>query len=57
MYILLAGKNSFTWFGPTPRLLITDPELVTEVLTKIYRFKKDMQNPIARMFSNGLGII
>ncbi|KAK1404934.1 Secologanin synthase [Heracleum sosnowskyi] len=51
------GKNSFMWFGPTPRLLITDPELIKEVLTKINRFKKDTQNPIARMFSNGLGVV
>lgn len=57
MYMLLAGKNSFMWFGPTPRLLITDPELIKEVLTTIYKFKKEKQNPIARMFSNGLGII
>ncbi|KAK1404928.1 7-deoxyloganic acid hydroxylase [Heracleum sosnowskyi] len=51
------GKNSFIWFGPTPRLLITDPELIREVLTKNYRFKKLKQNPIVRMFSNGLGSI
>ncbi|KAL8131821.1 cytochrome P450 72A397-like [Apium graveolens] len=51
------GKNSFMWFGQTPRLLITDPELIREVLTKNYRFKKLKQNPIVRMFSNGLGSI
>ncbi|KAL6614876.1 hypothetical protein ACP70R_037146 [Stipagrostis hirtigluma subsp. patula] len=27
------GKLSFTWFGPTPRITITDPELVREVLS------------------------
>ncbi|KAL1821399.1 hypothetical protein ACET3Z_016268 [Daucus carota] len=51
------GKNSFIWFGPTPRLLVTDPELMKEVLTKNYRFKKLKQNPIVRMFSYGLGSI
>ncbi|KAK1397182.1 Cytochrome P450, family 72, subfamily C, polypeptide 1 [Heracleum sosnowskyi] len=51
------GENSFIWFGPTPRLLITDPALVKQVLNQTYRFKKLRQNPIVRMFANGLASI
>ena len=52
--MLLAGRNSFIWNGPTPRLLITDPELIKEVMTKHYIFKKPMQNPTVRSFSHGM---
>lgn len=55
--MLLAGENSFIWFGPTPRLLITDPVLVKQVLNQTYRFKKLRQNPIVKMFANGLASI
>lgn len=51
------GKNSFMWFGPAPRLLIADPELIKEVMNKNYIFKKLKQNPIVRMFSHGLASI
>ncbi|WOG99966.1 hypothetical protein DCAR_0519322 [Daucus carota subsp. sativus] len=51
------GENSFIWFGPTPRLLITDPVLVKQVLNQTFRFKKLRQNPIVRMFANGLASI
>ncbi|KAL8131887.1 hypothetical protein AgCh_007699 [Apium graveolens] len=51
------GKNSFMWFGPAPRLLVTDPELIKEVMNKNNIFKKIKQNPIVRMFSHGLASI
>ncbi|KAL8131892.1 cytochrome P450 72A397-like [Apium graveolens] len=51
------GKNSFMWFGPAPRLLITDPKLIKEVMNKNNIFKKIKQNPIVRMFSHGLASI
>lgn len=31
---LISGKNSFLWFGPWPRLNVTDPELIKEILSK-----------------------
>ncbi|KAL8131885.1 hypothetical protein AgCh_007697 [Apium graveolens] len=42
------------WFGPAPRLLITDPELIKEVMNKNNIFKKIKQIPIVRMFSHSL---
>ncbi|GAU46597.1 hypothetical protein TSUD_99470 [Trifolium subterraneum] len=48
------GKNSFIWFGPTPRLNITDPELIKEVLNKMYDFRKPDVNPLFKLLVNGL---
>ncbi|KAG4161061.1 hypothetical protein ERO13_D01G035100v2 [Gossypium hirsutum] len=36
------GKNSFTWFGPRPRVNITDPEKIREILNKFNDFQKNM---------------
>ncbi|KAF7133438.1 hypothetical protein RHSIM_Rhsim09G0129400 [Rhododendron simsii] len=49
-----AGKNSFTWIGPKPRVIITDPELVKEILSKNFNFKKAKFNPLARLLAPGL---
>ncbi|CAJ2659454.1 unnamed protein product [Trifolium pratense] len=48
------GKNSFMWFGPTPRVILTDPELVKEVFNKIYDFQKPNNNPLVRILATGL---
>lgn len=32
-FLCTTGKQSFTWFGQCPRVTITDPELVREVLS------------------------
>ncbi|CAL5187253.1 unnamed protein product [Lathyrus oleraceus] len=48
------GKNSFIWFGPTPRLNITDPELIKDVLNKKDDFRKLNVNPLVRLLINGL---
>ncbi|KAI8539436.1 hypothetical protein RHMOL_Rhmol09G0183300 [Rhododendron molle] len=48
------GKNSFTWIGPKPRVTITDPELVKEILSKNFIFKKFRFNPLARLLVPGL---
>ncbi|CAJ2659447.1 secologanin synthase-like protein [Trifolium pratense] len=48
------GKNSFIWFGPTPRVNITDPELIKDVLNKIYDFRKPIANPLFKLLVNGL---
>ncbi|KAL6183460.1 hypothetical protein ACLB2K_044871 [Fragaria x ananassa] len=34
------GKNSFTWFGPKPKVNIINPEDVKEILTKYEEFPK-----------------
>ncbi|XP_020266891.1 LOW QUALITY PROTEIN: cytochrome P450 72A15-like [Asparagus officinalis] len=49
------GKISFTWFGPTPRVTLTDPELISEVLSnKFEHFQKPNIGPIGRLLATGL---
>ncbi|XP_012567743.1 cytochrome P450 72A68-like isoform X2 [Cicer arietinum] len=42
------------WFGPIPRVNITDPEQIKDVLNKIYDFRKPNSNPLVRLLANGL---
>ncbi|ESW21356.1 hypothetical protein PHAVU_005G063900 [Phaseolus vulgaris] len=48
------GKKSFMWFGPAPRVTITDPELIKDVLNKTYDFEKINMNPQVRLLAPGL---
>lgn len=50
------GKLSFTWFGPYPRITITDPELVREVLTnKFGHFgKTKLATSLSKVLVGGL---
>ncbi|XP_039686605.1 cytochrome P450 72A68-like isoform X8 [Medicago truncatula] len=48
------GKNSFIWFGPTPRVNLTDPELIRDVFNKMYDFQKPIANPLGKLLANGL---
>ncbi|KAL6614873.1 hypothetical protein ACP70R_037143 [Stipagrostis hirtigluma subsp. patula] len=49
------GKVSFTWFGPTPRVMISDPELVKEVLSnKFGHFGKPKSSRIGKLLANGV---
>ncbi|MED6121606.1 hypothetical protein PIB30_031823 [Stylosanthes scabra] len=48
------GKNSFSWFGGIPRLIVTDPELIKDVFNKIYDFPKPDTNPLIKLLVNGL---
>ena len=51
----IAGKMSFTWFGPTPRVTIPDPELVREILSnKFGHFGKQRSTRIGKLLANGL---
>ncbi|EAY75046.1 hypothetical protein OsI_02942 [Oryza sativa Indica Group] len=50
------GKVSITWFGPVPRVTITKPELVREVLSnKFGHFEKLKFGRFQRLLHNGLG--
>ncbi|KAL3821294.1 hypothetical protein ACJIZ3_007199 [Penstemon smallii] len=48
------GQNPFTWFGPSPRLIITDPRIIREILTKPELFHKTLPDPIGETIAGGL---
>nr|WET52750.1 cytochrome P450 72A930 [Callicarpa americana] len=49
------GYESFFWLGPKPSVIITDPELVKEVLTKNYLYQKPQRsNPLTRLLAQAL---
>ncbi|XP_062206245.1 cytochrome P450 CYP72A616-like [Phragmites australis] len=49
------GKMSFTWFGPTPRVMVSDPELVREILSnKFGHFGKPKSSRIGKLLANGV---
>ncbi|CAN4087293.1 unnamed protein product [Withania somnifera] len=47
-------KNCFVWYGPRPAVLITEPELIKEVLTKNYVYQKLRSNPLAKLAATGI---
>jgi cytochrome P450 len=53
------GKLSFTWFGPSPRVTITDPELVRDVLSnKSGDFlKTSLATRLSRMLVGGVVLL
>ncbi|PWZ04273.1 Cytochrome P450 72A14 [Zea mays] len=49
------GKTSVTWFGPTPRVIITEPELVRQVLSnKFGHFEKAGFGQLTRLLHYGV---
>ncbi|XP_028763685.1 11-oxo-beta-amyrin 30-oxidase-like [Neltuma alba] len=48
------GKNSFMWWGPTPRLVIMDPALIRDMFNRNYDFIKPPMIPITQYISSGL---
>ncbi|MED6121611.1 hypothetical protein PIB30_031828 [Stylosanthes scabra] len=48
------GKKSFIWFGPKPRVIITDPELIKDALNKVHNIQKPHSNPLIRLLASGL---
>ncbi|KAH7860249.1 hypothetical protein Vadar_011165 [Vaccinium darrowii] len=50
----LHGTNYFAWLGPTPRLTITDPKLIKEILSKTEVFQKPVMNPLAKFLVTGI---
>ncbi|XP_020176214.3 cytochrome P450 CYP72A616 [Aegilops tauschii subsp. strangulata] len=54
--IMEHGKLSITWFGPVPRVTITEPELVREVLSnKLGHLEKLNLGRLQRMLHHGVG--
>ncbi|XP_011101783.1 cytochrome P450 CYP749A22-like [Sesamum indicum] len=55
-WMKLYGKNFLTWTGPQPHLVITEPELVKEILTnKEGIFQKiKVQGPAKKLVGDGL---
>lgn len=50
----MVGKDSFTWFGTTPRVYITEPEQVKIVFSQINEFHKTSSFPFRRRKGSGL---
>ncbi|XBI12543.1 hypothetical protein VPH35_139401 [Triticum aestivum] len=49
------GKMSFTWFGPTPRVTIPDPELVREILSnKFGHYGKQKSSRFGKLLADGV---
>lgn len=52
--VKFAGKKSFIWVGPRATVLIVDPELVKEVLTKNYIYQKIPSHVSAKNLVQGV---
>ncbi|XP_057792302.1 cytochrome P450 CYP72A219-like [Salvia miltiorrhiza] len=48
------GENCFVWFGPSPAILVMNPESVREVVSKSNVFQKPPGRPFIRLMSKGL---
>ncbi|KAL1202402.1 Cytochrome P450 72A13 [Cardamine amara subsp. amara] len=48
------GKTFFIWIGPTPAIMITNPEQIKEVFHKFYDFEKASTFPLFRLLAGGL---
>ncbi|KAL5081382.1 hypothetical protein RYX36_009803 [Vicia faba] len=51
--IKIHGKNSFIWFGTKPRVTLTEPEQIKDVLNKISEFPKTSYK-IFKLLASGL---
>ncbi|CAI9089119.1 OLC1v1023628C1 [Oldenlandia corymbosa var. corymbosa] len=48
------GENCYIWTGPRPTLLLTEPDLVKEVLNRSFHFQKPPGNPLTNLLAEGL---
>ncbi|KAL3509054.1 hypothetical protein ACH5RR_028455 [Cinchona calisaya] len=48
------GTSCLTWMGPSPALLLTDPELIKEVFAKNYVYQKPHGNPLGNLLAEGV---
>lgn len=53
----ILGENCFIWFGPCPKLAISDPQLMREILAKPDVFHKPQPDPIGETVGGGLLIL
>ncbi|KAG9447960.1 hypothetical protein H6P81_014088 [Aristolochia fimbriata] len=52
------GKTSITWFGPSPRIHVMDPEMMKEILTnKFGEFEKPEVNPQIKLLLTGIAVL
>lgn len=49
------GENCILWFGPRAAVIIQDPEIIREVMSKNNIFQKPSGNPITKMLARGVG--
>ncbi|CAN4087300.1 unnamed protein product [Withania somnifera] len=48
------GNNSFIWLGPNPAMLIMDPELIREILSKSNIFHKPPPTALTKLLAEGI---
>lgn len=48
------GENSFVWFGPKPAVIIMDPEIIREIMTKSYTYQKIQGNRLTKLLAQGI---
>ncbi|KAL8046829.1 hypothetical protein ABFX02_08G199300 [Erythranthe guttata] len=51
--VSMYGEKCILWFGPKPAVLVTDTELIREILSKSYVFQKN-SNPLGRQLARGV---
>ncbi|KAL8512589.1 hypothetical protein ACS0TY_018906 [Phlomoides rotata] len=49
------GENCFLWFGPRAAVIMLDPEIIREVMSKSYIFQKPSGTVFTRMLARGVG--
>ncbi|KAM1057469.1 hypothetical protein ACFX10_030672 [Malus domestica] len=50
------GKNSFVWMGTIPRVIITNPEDLKYILTKMGEFPQPEPNPLVKLLATGIAL-
>nr|GLL22827.1 cytochrome P450 CYP72A219-like [Ipomoea trifida] len=51
---MVFGENSFIWVGPNPMVLIRDPGLIRDILTKYTVYQKPTTNPLTKLLIQGV---
>ncbi|XP_058220660.1 cytochrome P450 CYP72A219-like isoform X1 [Rhododendron vialii] len=53
-FVNLHGTNYFAWMGPIPRVNITDPKLIKDILSNTEVFQKPFMNPLGKFIVTGI---
>ncbi|CAH8364790.1 unnamed protein product [Eruca vesicaria subsp. sativa] len=48
------GRTFFIWIGPTPVIMITNPEHIKEVFSKIQDFESTVSSPLVKLLVGGV---